>query len=281
MRDPKRDDPSDAGALDGHSRSSLAPPPEPPKNWRSLVAFIATLAVVPIALGQLFFGAVGPLPCGFWEKCPESSPASSHNSEEPTPTDTTGGDDRSEVEAHPIGTCIANGSPVPCDSPHQAQVFSELDCSLRPLVDFLGGDPKVDVLRPDLRIEQSPAGDCRFQVPPETRSSARSALTKNAAAAWRWCINSTTSKDVPCSSEHDKEVVSVYAHPRRDEMNCRADAEKYLNQGWSSVNNELSLSATSHETGDICVLGPRGNNSLEGSVRRLGTSALPLGRPLR
>lgn len=246
----------------------------------ALVALVAPAATGIIMLAQLFFTAVGPIPCGFWKNCPEPSTASPSSTPsaktEPSEDDTH----RDDAGASTVGSCIADDAVVPCDSSHQEQIFADHDCSPRQLIEFLGGNPDVDVLRPDLDIERRSEHECSVPVPNGMSWSAQGALATDGGDLWRWCRNSVTDQDVPCSEAHDAEVVSLYPQPREEELTCRTDAEQYMDRKWSGVSTDLVLSSRGHQAGDICVVQPRGNNSLDGSIRRIGTRALPLSDPL-
>lgn len=234
-----------------------------------------------IMLAQLFFTAVGPLPCGIWKECPTRPVAPSTGTLSSTPATTTGEDTASgEVGTLAIGTCMAADAAVPCDTSYREQVYAHDDCSLEMLVGFLGGNPAVDVLRPDLETGRRSERECSVHVPDGMNRSAEGVLTTESGTVWRWCRNSVTDQDVPCSDAHDEEVVSFSPRPRDEELDCRADAETYMDRGWSGVSTDLALAMVEHEAGDLCVVRPRGNNSLDGSIRRIGTRTLPLSNPL-
>ena len=245
----------------------------------ALIALAIAMIGVPIMLAQLFFTAAGPLPCGIWKECATPSSAPPPGTPPQAPTDQSAGSGKDE-SVLAVGTCIADGATVPCDSPHQEQIYAHDDCSPEKLIRFLGGNPAIDVLRPDLVTEKRENRECSVHVPGGIRWSAQNVLPAASGTVWRWCHNSLTDRDVPCSEAHDGEVVSSSPRPRDDELDCRADAETYMDRGWSGVNAELMHEVVEHEAADLCLVRPRGNNSLNGSIRRIGTRTLPLGDPL-
>ncbi|MFF0943977.1 hypothetical protein ACFYE2_07085 [Kocuria sp. CPCC 205300] len=245
----------------------------------ALLALVVGVVGVCVMLAQLYVAAVGPSPC-FWGKCIPSSAAPPTGTPSPAPTTTDEDTDSGETGTLAIGTCLAGDAAVPCDTSYQEQVYAHDDCSSGMLIGFLGGNPAVDVLRPDLETGRQSDRACSVRVPGGMNRSAEGVLTTESGTGWRWCRNSVTGQDVPCSDAHDEEVVSFSPRPRDQELGCRADAETYMDRGWSGVSTDLALAVVEHEAGDLCVVRPRGNNSLDGSVRRIGTRTLPLSNPL-
>jgi hypothetical protein len=58
-----------------------------------------------------------------------------------------------------------------------------------------------------------------------------------------------------------------------DPLDCRARADAYLGRPFAQHEDDLKLVAS----GTACVVEVRGSNELTASLRRLGSSALPLG----
>lgn len=266
--------------MKGRRRLGAFPIPNARGGRIALIALVVPAATGLIMLAQLFFTAVGPIPCGFWKNCPGPSTASPTSTPSPKTAPSENDARRDDAEASAVGSCIAEDAVVPCDSLHQEQIFADDDCSPRKLIEYLGGNPDVDVLRPDLDIERRSERECSVPVPNGMNWSAQGMLATDGGTLWRWCRNSVTNQDVPCSEAHDAEVISLYPQPREEELECRTDAEAYMDRKWSGVSTDLVLSSMGHEAGEICVVQPRGNNSLDDSIRRIGTRALPLGDPL-
>ena len=178
------------------------------------------------------------------------------------------------------GTCSLGDAAVACDSDHDAEAIGGERCEWDDLVRYFGGRPDIDVLRPDLRLTPTASGSCVVHLPVISPTPVSGMLSQGDGSVWRWCRNSREDTDVACSEPHDQEVVARVSPDSTDELDCESRAGQYMSIGWERVRNELAVSRDHAGPERICVVTPRGDNSLEGTLRDLGTNSLPLGQPL-
>jgi hypothetical protein len=169
---------------------------------------------------------------------------------------------------------------VPCDATHAAETFRATPaCDEATLLAFLGGVPGRDVLLStvDSHAEQLPgtptASICIVEVPAEVSSrSNQDVLLPRRWDAWRSCAD-MLGRETPCSAPHKGETVyDGAATSAQADVDCLQRADDYLGGPYSRWSVELQL----RQSGERCVLETRGNNSLTGSLRRLGSRSLPL-----
>jgi serine/threonine-protein kinase len=172
-----------------------------------------------------------------------------------------------------VGSCLdAGGVAVSCDSGHAAEVFSASgDCPAADLLAYLGGRPGEDVLRTDLVLTALPGGGCAVRAPADLLTApSRDVLLGSDGDAWRRCSDAL-SREVSCAQPHVAEVVFEQS-AATEPLACADRADAYLGAPFDRVSQDLRLV----EDGPRCVLEVRGDNVLTASLRRLGTSALPL-----
>jgi hypothetical protein len=149
-------------------------------------------------------------------------------------------------------------------------VFSTSDCSPDALVRHLGGVPGEDVLRP-LTIRPVGGGPaCAVSDAGPLTGPLADILLDRSGDVFRQCLDEVD-RSVPCSEPHTDEVIFQRAAPA-ESLDCEARADDYLDRPFDQLSDALRLV----EAGDSCVLEVRSANVLTASVRRLGTSALPL-----
>ena len=83
-----------------------------------------------------------------------------------------------------------------------------------------------------------------------------------------------------CIEPHDEEVVALQAADSLQELDCVDEAGEYMSVVWERVQSELDVYEEQLDGARICVVAPRGANSLEGTLKDLGTNSLPLGQAL-
>lgn len=185
--------------------------------------------------------------------------------------------------SHPVrlkAACTIGGQGVPCDLSHNAQAVDVEECSVSAFIAYAGGDPQRDVLHPSVETTANETGRCIAAFPSTVKGSVTGALIDGRGDAWRWCHSSRLGGSVPCAEAHDGEVVFVQPIGIAGDMSCPFRAEAYLDIGWSRVRKELAVQVVEDGPWRLCVVGPRGDNRLIGSLRSLGTDSLSLGPPL-
>ena len=239
------------------------------------VAIVGSLAGV----GSFFIDVAGP---------PAPPPSASVSSPAP------GGDQqgapsggRSTADSSPpvaaspggVGQCVTeSGDSTACDASHHAEVFAAAgDCTPEALAEYAGGIYTSDVLRVDFKISPVDAVDgCTVIVPAPWTGSIRGGLEGEDHAALRQCHHRLTDRDVSCDQEHTAEV--VYSNPDRgsEAIVCSEKADEYMGGSFSRHSAKLDVLASSSGKSMTCSVQAKGNNALIGSVRHLGTTALPL-----
>jgi hypothetical protein len=178
-----------------------------------------------------------------------------------------------------VGQCLSeSGDATACDAPHHAEIFAAAgDCTPRALTEYAGGIFTVDVLRGDLAISPvDGVNGCTVIVPAQVEGSIRGAMEGKDHAALRQCHNRLTGKDVSCDQEHTAEVVFLNPDRGPEEAVCTEKADEYMGGSFSRHSAKLEVLASSSGQTVICSLQAKGNNKLSGSLRHLGTTALPL-----
>jgi hypothetical protein len=182
-----------------------------------------------------------------------------------------------------IGTCLDEDyEPINCGYPHLYQVASTAteDCDTDAL-EFLGGRPDFDALLVGA-VDRGPSHPevCMLKAPDgvlET-GSWEGSLSTSAGDRWRRCRSDRAARDVPCTTQHDGEYVPVAAAgdtPASDDI-CHRAAEAYMEASLRTLGDRLSVATTPEHDTVWCVISARGLNVLTGSLRSIGTNALPL-----
>jgi hypothetical protein len=183
---------------------------------------------------------------------------------------------RVEPPALSAGQCFDGSMQLgSCDLAHALEIVSlGGGCDIDDLLAYLGGVDGQDVLLSSVvpELVPLPAGDACTVRPPGSSNthSARDALLGPEDDAWRRCED-VIGREVPCSEAHLAEVV-LDGVPPGGSLDCSATAATYLDAPFARHSDDLSLV----QRGEQCLVSARGNNELTGSVRRLGSRALPL-----
>ncbi len=176
--------------------------------------------------------------------------------------------------------CLHGANTVSCHRDHDGEVLAVDPCTIDSLTAYLGGRPGMDVLRPDLVVGPELGFTCVARFPFLLDRQASGALEDDDGSAWRWCRNSRSGADVSCIEPHDEEVVALQAADSLQELDCVDEAGEYMSVVWERVQSELDVYEEQLDGARICVVAPRGANSLEGTLKDLGTNSLPLGQAL-
>jgi hypothetical protein len=208
-----------------------------------------------------------------------SSAPSSPTDSAPPATATAGS--FSDVEA---GTCLTASLDLVtrCDVEHGYEIFSLSDCSEDSLIEYLGGNPAVDIIRAGpQRVEMAGTGTSACVVsPPEGAagdSPAAGVLQGDLDDAWRTCIDDRTGEqDVSCADPHTAEWVSL-TPPSDEAVDCEEMAARYMNAPPSRFAGELQVRSSLGPAGPQCLVASLGSDVLHGSLRNIGVSSLPLG----
>ncbi|MBM7806401.1 serine/threonine-protein kinase [Geodermatophilus bullaregiensis] len=188
------------------------------------------------------------------------------------PTSGSGGPTSGTAPA--VGACLDDGGAVTsCAVAHAAEVVATGgDCDEAALLAYLGGVPGQDVLR-EVDLGARVVGDtpvCVVGVPAGSPAgSAQDALLDRAGDVWRLCYDQV-GREVSCAEPHEQEVVAEGA--AGETLDCRARASAYLDRPFDQFATQLRLP----EDATRCVVEVRGDNVLTASLRRLGSTALPV-----
>jgi hypothetical protein len=148
------------------------------------------------------------------------------------------------------------------------------DCSVSSLLRYLGGKADEDVLLSNLEIASTDAHGARLCTVSSPIGSLvgnnKDVLLSTAGDAWRRCLDELI-REVACVNEHKSEVI-YDGSSGADAVDCSRRADKYLGTPFAHRARDLELLQADR----TCVISARGNNILTDSLRRLGTSALPL-----
>lgn len=179
------------------------------------------------------------------------------------------------------GTCgdVRGGelAPKACTTQHAAEVIpDDHGCTVEDFTRYAGGDPRMDVVRADLSL-QNVAEHCVVRVPDLLlQESLADLLAEDRGTVLRECHSGTSGDFVPCSETHTGEVVSREGPAQPAEPDCEARAEAYMNTTAQRVFKQLEVTAMTGPP-HRCVVQVRGNNTLETSLRNLGSRAVKLG----
>ncbi len=178
------------------------------------------------------------------------------------------------------GSCVdAAGLGVSCDVPHFAEVIApSAGCSAQMLVEYAGGIPHTDVLREDLTAAPLQAIGCAAIIPSGLTARVQDGLNSAGHVALRRCQD-VNGRSVGCDQVHVSEFVYDNPGAGPESISCSAKADTYVDGTYSRHSTKLDAVLVRSGDSASCLVEAKGSNQLVGSLRRLGTSALPL-RPL-
>lgn len=173
--------------------------------------------------------------------------------------------------------------PLPCTEDHTGEVVaSPQSCNAETLTTYVGGNPDVDVVRVHSILPVGKAVPCEARVAaPFQNQSMRGAFAGPAGEYLRLCVDDRlATKEVGCNAPHTLEYVGVADSLAPSLNDCELAAETYLRVGLNTVNSHLKVEAVQARALDAthprCRLRARGSDLFNGSLRNLGTNALPL-----
>lgn len=256
-----------------------APPARPPRSpwWRhywgkfvSAVLFLAAVAAIASFL-------VTDL--GFKPPWVVPAPVGSPVSQEARPTGIAESNAKSSTSTaeEKAGACLDDaGNITSCDRKHSSEVVTTIgSCNLPALVDYAGGALMRDVIRDDLVPVASPHG-CIVAIPDGLSTKIQDGLLGKDHAALRQCWDRFTEQDVSCDQAHTAEVVYFNPDPGATETSCVPQADAYTNGAFARHQDQLEALVRTSGQSISCLVQARGSNELSGSLRNLGTGALPL-----
>lgn len=182
-----------------------------------------------------------------------------------------------ESKAAPSVACFnSQDQAVACSGQHASELIAtDGPCTQDTVITYAGGAPGTDVLRSDVTAEQSSKG-CTAKLPSGFSVQLKNILTTDADAAIRRCWNRPTAAEVGCDQIHTAEVVFASSTPGTNVSSCSSKADDYTNGAFSRHLDKLeSVVITSGDTVE-CRVQARGTNQLKGTIRNLGTRALPI-----
>ena len=190
-------------------------------------------------------------------------------------TDQTQSEAGGATHASQAGPCFSHSSTVPCTTEHDTERFSARHCTDSTLVDYLGGDPDVEVLSPKVEIRTASKG-CLITFAPPSEESLRDLFRGGEGGAYRYCVDELPKMTyASCSSPHSGEIVGLEA-VSRGPLQCEEVATIYMGTPWAQVSNDLSMVKVTNSDQVGCLAEVRGDNFLTETVRDLGQNALPL-----
>jgi serine/threonine protein kinase len=252
------------------------------RSRRRVFAVAVALAVALIAAGsvvlalQLTGGSASPH-AGSDTSASQSAPSTPVSGTSSLSTSSTS----SAAAALSPGTCVlASLAPASCDAQHAYEIYATgSQCTFDALLNYLGGVPGTDTLLPQIQgraVSVGATSYCVLQGPAAQGSgSARDVLDSSAGDAWRRCVDALRQATVACNAEHTAEYV-YSASTATASVNCTDKASAYMNHAFADFASDLSVQKATSGTSIACVVSVRGGDVLTGSVRRLGTGALPL-----
>ncbi|MFC8040654.1 hypothetical protein ACFUOZ_14985 [Paenarthrobacter sp. NPDC057355] len=252
-----------------------APPEHPPakKSWLNLgtMAALATIAALLVAVATFVLQFFGPASGLGAASVPGQSTAASSQANVRTETPRSTDPGPTAVEGHCLNGSWASAS---CDRTHAAELVSDAGpCDLPALTQFAGGNVPADTLRRDLVPTVQDGVGCVVIVPSGLSSTIRNGLSGPDHAALRQCWDRFADRDLSCDQTHTAEV--VYTGPGTEAGNCRSQADAYMADAFSRYEARLELLSRDADGGVSCLVQIKGSNVLEGSLRNLGTKALP------
>jgi hypothetical protein len=254
------------------------PPSRPPKSnwsrhyWGKIVSAVLFLAAV-AAIGSFVITDLGFKP---WL---QTAPTSTPGSQNAVPSGGTESDGASPPGGadKKAGACLDEaGSLLSCDRPHSSElVTTTAACDLSALVGYAGGIFTRDVLRGDVAPAETSHG-CIVKIPEGLSTKIQDGLSRGDHATLRQCWNRFTERDVSCDQAHTAEVVYFNPDPGATEISCGAHADSYTADAFGRHQEKLEVIRKTSGPAVSCLVQARGSNELIGSLRNLGTGALPL-----
>jgi hypothetical protein len=177
------------------------------------------------------------------------------------------------------GCWTSRRTAVDCRDQHRFEEIPQASsCDLTAVVDFLGGQPALDVTT--ARVAKSPSDGCAVDAGREVSGSVRDALRGEAGAGWRRCVDRRVTKNVACSALHSGEYVATGSARRATVAECQLAAAKYLDQVPGALVEDLDVRVFDIPGGTKdparCIIDARGNHILTTSVRDLGSRPVPI-----
>ncbi|MDI2034773.1 hypothetical protein [Paenarthrobacter nitroguajacolicus] len=261
-----------------------APPERPPNkdtkgesrlNLGTLAA-IATIAALVVAVATFVLQFFGPSWGIGANISPQSSAQTSIAAETrghpaPAPSANPPASSPGAVQ----GSCLdGSWAPASCDRAHSAELVSTNGtCDLQALTEFAGGKTPADTLRHDLVPTALDGVGCVVTVPSGLTATIQNGLSSQEHAALRQCWDRFADRDVSCDQTHTAEV--VYTGSGTEAGNCRSQADAYTADAFSRYETRLELLSRDSDGAVSCLVQIKGSNDLKGSLRNLGTKALP------
>lgn len=183
-----------------------------------------------------------------------------------------------------VGTCLSsNAEELPCDVAHLQEVFAAApDCSQESLIGYLGGVLHRDVIRRDISVGEQSGTACVVELPPDlpVTRSLRGVMAEESAkdrSPWlRRCFDDRSEQDVDCSGYHTGEYVWEMQRSSPEPIDCSSHASEYIGTSIGPLFRTLEVEDLSTSELGMCRVSVKGSNSLEGSLRNLGSNGLPL-----
>lgn len=246
----------------------------------------ATIVSAALAMGALIVAVLNL----FWtarsgeEETPGSHPTDVSHSDSATASTerpVKGGADSAGGPSLSPGVCLDDqGNPRDCALPYVAQIYAHPPCDYSQMVAFLGGNPDVEVLLPEVAPEQVEIHGHAYCVVPTSLpgGSMANALQHNSGDRLRHCRDERTRETVPCSGEHTAEYVYIAqgANTAIAETFCEDRAGDYLDVAYSLHAARLTLTVESNEGSAACLISVRGGGVLTDSVRNISHRSLPI-----
>jgi len=165
---------------------------------------------------------------------------------------------------------------------HQYEVYGYRNtdtCDTDALLRYLGGNPAIDVLRPELSATALSIGGQAVCVLKASGGGSLPLATMGILQTrdgdvLRECWDSRVESDVACSEQHTAEVVSA-GNKAHTTLSCQAKIERYIGAPMSGFKFELQVGLTGGANPQ-CRVEVLGHNVLTASVRELGTGAPPI-----
>lgn len=170
-------------------------------------------------------------------------------------------------------------APIPCDAAHSAEIIpASGGCDTEALIRYAGGNPEADVLHEDVRVEEV-AGACSARLTGMDLQQSLEDILRQENGVWlRECMDGPSGEVVPCGEEHTGEVVFRENPADPSDLRCQEHAAEYMGTPLQRHYRELNVVST-EESPRRCVVEARGANSLTGSLKNLGSNAVPIGPP--
>lgn len=176
------------------------------------------------------------------------------------------------------GACLdAAAAMASCDQAHAAEIISsDGPCDLSALVEYAGGTIHTDTLRHDLLPASADSIGCTVAVPSGLTTKIRDGLLDRDHAVLRLCWDRFSERDVSCDQSHTAEVVYSDGALETEQADCRTHAEVYTANAFSRYESKLEILTRNSGNTVSCLVQVKGSNELRGSLKHLGTMALPI-----